>query len=121
MKKESSTFAQVVFVSSIFVFMVFYNIVTWGLVLSKFWDWFLVDLINVNPITYYGGMGLALIASVFTNINQKNTLYLIGGNKTKDKIKNDKVKVFLFFTAPWLTLLFGYFVFIFFSQSFDVL
>lgn len=120
MKKESSTFAQVVFVSSIFVFMVFYNIVTWGLVLSKFCNWFLVDLINVNPITYYGGMGLTLIASVFTNINQKNTLYVIGGNKTKDKVKNDKMKVFLFFAAPWLTLLFGYFIFIFFSQSFDV-
>ncbi|MCK9544443.1 MAG: hypothetical protein M0R03_20685 [Novosphingobium sp.] len=120
MKNESSTFAQFVFVSSIFIFMIFYNIVTWGLVLSKFWNWFLIPILNLTPITYYGGMGLALIASVFTNVNQKNTLYLIGGNKTKDKVKNDKIKVFLFFTSPWLTLLFAYFVFIFLSQTFDL-
>jgi len=76
-----------------------YGVMTWGLVLFKFWGWFVLPVFSGMPeITYPMAIGLMLVIGLF---------HARDYTMIKDEYKDTKTPIVLMVIAPWLSLLFG--------------
>lgn len=77
-----------------------YGALVWGLVLYKFWYWFLLPVFTTVPnITYVQAVGLVFVVSLFHTVNSQ-----IIKKEYKDETSSNVVGLI----APWLTLLLGW-------------
>jgi hypothetical protein len=81
-----------------------YSVFSWGVVLYKFWYWFLIPVFTGLPeISYYAAVGLVFVVSLF-----KTTMPSL-----KKEVTDTKVTTINFFINPWIVLLIGYLVYLF--------
>lgn len=87
-----------VVIGAIFV----YDTLAWGLVLYKFWGWFVLPVFATLPtLTFVQALGLMFVVGLF-----KNTYV---GNNIKDEYVKDKHSAtWMLLLAPWVTLFFGW-------------
>lgn len=89
--------------------VVLYFSFSWGFVLYKFWYWFLMDVFPDLPeITIMQAVGLKLFAGILVTLRNpelKEELY------NEDKISRTVSLAVL----PWISLIFGYFIYLFIS------
>lgn len=82
--------------------IVLYSSFSWGLVLYKFWYWFLLPVFPDLPeITYILAVGLMLFIGLFHN--QTHTVI-------KEEYRKQGWEVSGIFFAPWITLIIGWFL-----------
>lgn len=115
--KNDNYFTQYLFTIAVYSLLLFYFLISWGLVLCLFWLWFITPTLGLDTITYYQAIGLMMIASIFNKEPLNNMLFLF--KIPKDKTNIDNIKIYMMFVSPWLTLLAGYVVLKLFSQIFD--
>lgn len=84
----------------IFAFFTLYGAFSWGLILFKFWYWFLLPVFTTLPeIDYWQAVGLILFIGLFKNHQVNNT-----------KEEDDKNTVGLSLLTPWIVLTMGFFI-----------
>jgi hypothetical protein len=92
----------------IIVGAIIYDALIWGLVVQKFWGWFLVPVFPemLNPISFELAVGLAFFIGLFHARNYTSI---------KSQYKDGTTEVVTMLIAPWLTLLIGTIVYGFIS------
>ena len=81
-------------------FVLLYSTFSWGLVLLKFWGWFLLPIFPMLPIiTFWQALGLTFIISLFHSKNYTSI---------KDEFTEKTTSVVMMIIGPWITLLIGY-------------
>lgn len=86
-----------------------YNNLAWGLVLYKFWKWFVLPVfITLPTINYTQAIGLMLIISLLFRPPTKPVIK----EQYIDK-DNEEIATFI---APWTVLLIGWITFLVFCQ-----
>jgi len=84
----------------IFAIIFLYNTFSWGLVMLKFWTWFVLPVFTGLPvITFYQAIGLIFFISLFKN-------HIPSFKKELLDVNGKSMWLFL----PWLTLFFGWLV-----------
>ena len=79
-----------------------YNSLSWGLVMLKFYTWFLLPVfITLPEITYVQAVGLALFATLFKN-HRIDTI--------KSKYKDSSLAYAGLF-SPWIILVLGWLIY----------
>jgi len=82
----------------IFAIMFLYTTFSWGLVMFKFWTWFVLPVfIGLPVITFYQAIGLMFFTILFKNHNPSIKKELLDANGTSITL-----------LLPWLTLFFGW-------------
>ena len=83
-----------------------YDTLAWGLVLYKFWGWFVLPIFVTLPaLTFVQALGLMFVVGLF-----KNTYV---GNQIKDEyVKNKHSATWTLLLAPWVTLFFGWLAYV---------
>lgn len=90
----------IILIGAIFV----YNTLTWGLVLHKFWFWFMLPVFPEMPvITFVQALGLMFVIGLFKN--QTTT-------SVKKQYKNEGETAMMLLLMPWTTLFFGWLAYI---------
>jgi len=85
----------------IFSIILFYGVLVQGLLIYKFYYWFLLPVFSDMPhITFAMAMGLSLVISLFKTTNV---------NDIKKEYKEENTKYVLLLT-PWLLLLLGWII-----------
>lgn len=75
-----------------------------GLILYKFYWWFLVPVfVNIPTITITQAMGMTFILTLFRSVTEEDII--IEGKKIKKKVNWPRVIV-----TPWILLLMGWFI-----------
>jgi hypothetical protein len=115
--KNDDSFTQYLFTGAVYALLLFYYLISWGLVLCLFWLWFITPTFGLDTITYYQAIGLITIASIFTRQPLNHMLFLF--KKPKNKTNIDNIKIYMMFMSPWLMLVAGYVVLNLFSKIFD--
>jgi hypothetical protein len=84
---------------------VIYSVISWGLVLYKFWYWFIQPVFTTLPtINFMEAVGLMMFINLFRNQNQQ----------VVHKVFRDDYSQFkLTIISPWLMLFVGWFVKVF--------
>jgi hypothetical protein len=83
-----------------------YGIFTHGFVGHKLWEWFVVPVFNVQPISILQAAGIMFLARLFTYENP----FAFGSSlKGLDKTSTT-VQIWALVLLPWLTLAMGYIV-----------
>jgi hypothetical protein len=79
-----------------------YDTLSWGLVLYKFWGWFVLPVFTTLPVlTFTQALGLMFVVGLFKSH--------FAGENIKDEYKKDKYsQTIVLFILPWLTLIFGW-------------
>ena len=100
-------FVVIVFVVVV-VGLLVYSTVSWGVVLFKFWGWFVLPVFVTLPtLTFVQALGLMFVIGLFHN--------QLATHEIKDEYKKNKNGQSLqFIIAPWITLLIGYLAYIIF-------
>lgn len=81
--------------------LVIYGIFSWGLVLYKFWYWFLLPVFTTLPsINFWQAIGLCLFVSLFKNHNSQTI---------KKEYREDNA-VYTSIIAPWIVLFIGWII-----------
>ena len=82
--------------------MALYSALSWGLVLMKFWYWFILPAFPMLPqINYWHAVGIFLFIGFFR----------LGDNQIiKDEYKQKETGVTMSLIAPWVTLLIGHMI-----------
>lgn len=84
---------------------ILYGSVSWGLVMYKFWSWFLLPVFPTLPnITFNQAIGLAIFVGLFHNV-QSLTI--------KKEYKDETHERLVIIIAPWITLAFGWVIHLF--------
>lgn len=79
-----------------------YGSVSWGLVMYKFWYWFLLPVFPSLPhVTFVQAVGLMFFVGLFHGINSQ---------VLKKEYKDEGAATLVAIAAPWLTLLVGWIV-----------
>jgi hypothetical protein len=93
-----SSIVFVVVIGAIFV----YDALAWGLVLYKFWAWFVLPVFVALPVlTFVQALGLMFVVGLFKSN--------YAGEGLADKYKKSKYQsTVLTLINPWFTLLFGW-------------
>lgn len=93
----------ILFVILLVLGAVLYGSLSWGFVVYKFWNWFLIPVLAialpdvvVMPMTYWGGVALFLF-TIFFRLN---------GNSYSNEDKNWGLSIL----TPWAILLLGWFL-----------
>ena len=83
---------------------IIYDALAWGLVVQKFWGWFLVPVFPevLDPISFKLAVGLAFFIGLFHARNYTSI---------KSEYKDGTTEVVTMLIAPWITLLIGAIVF----------
>jgi len=86
----------------IFVISFFYGVLSWGLVVWKYWYWFLIPVFPALPaLTFLQAIGIMCFISLFkTHPSQ------VLKDEYTDKLKG----LILSIIAPWFTLLIGWII-----------
>ena len=102
----------VAFIIGIIVFVIviggifIYSTLSWGLVLYKFWGWFVLPIFVTLPaLTFVQALGLMFVISLFKN----QTIQSI-----KKEYKDESTTMSLIFLSPWISLFFGWLAYIIF-------
>lgn len=83
-------------------FALSYGTLSWGLVLYKFWYWFLLPVFpGLTEITFVQAIGLVFVVSLFHTVNTQII---------KKEYKDETNSVVNGLLAPWLTLFLGWLV-----------
>lgn len=94
--------ATIITLAVIFLLLTLYSSLTWGLVLYKFWYWFLLPVFPILPeINYVLSVGLIMFISLF---HKHSTLSI------KEEYREEDKEYFSMFIYPWLVLLMGWIV-----------
>jgi len=88
----------IVFIGIMFV----YDALSWGLVMYKFWGWFVLPVFTTLPVlTFVQALGLMFVIGLFKNH--------ITGDNIKDEYKRNKWEsALILLIFPWITLIFGW-------------
>lgn len=79
-----------------------YGTLSWGLVMYKFWYWFLLPVFPALPqITYVHAIGLIMFIQLFHTVQTQ---------VIKKEYKEETTGSILAVIAPWVTLLLGWIV-----------
>lgn len=82
------------------VFVFFYDVLSWGLVASKYWIWFALPIFPELPELSFGhAVGLMCLASLF---RAKNYLSI------KKEYKDSTAEITTMIIMPWAFLFFGW-------------
>jgi len=88
-----------IIVIAIFFGIFLYNAFAWGLVLFKFWAWFMLPVFVALPaLTFVQALGLMFVIGLFKNHNVQTI--------KKEYLDNTLSNVYLF--MPWVTLGLGW-------------
>jgi len=80
----------------------FYGSLSWGLVVWKFWYWFLLPVFPTLPaITFIQGVGIMLVVSLFRG----HPAQII-----KDEYVNKSTGIIITAIMPWLALFLGWLI-----------
>ena len=91
----------IIAVAVIILLLTLYSSLCWGIVLYKFWYWFLIPVFPILPeISYTLSVGLIMFIALFHNHS----------SNIKEEYKDTKQVYINMFLAPWLTLLMGWIV-----------
>lgn len=83
-----------------------YDTLAWGLVLYKFWGWFVLPIFVTLPaLTFVQALGLMFVVGLF-----KNTY--VGNNIKDEYVKNKHAATWTVLLAPWVTLFFGWLAYV---------
>lgn len=86
----------------IFAVALLYGAVSWGLVMYKFWGWFLLPVFPSLPsLTFAQAMGLAVFIGLFHTVQTQ---------VIKKEYKDELQGLLLPIVAPWVTLFFGWII-----------
>lgn len=79
-----------------------YDTLSWGLVLYKFWGWFVLPVFTTLPaLTFEQALGLMFVVGLFKSH--------FAGENIKDEYKKDKYnQPLVALLLPWMTLIFGW-------------
>ena len=96
-------FLEIIFLTiCILVLAIAYGALFWGLVMYKFWYWFLLPVFPTLPqITFVHAMGLAMFMSLFHTIQSQ---------VIKKEYKDETASIVAPLLAPWVTLVFGWII-----------
>ena len=96
--------AVVFFFVVVVAFAILYTSVSWGLVMWKFWYWFLLPVFPTLPqINFLQAVGLMFFLMLFKQPE---------GQVLKEEYKDKTSSTWGPLLAPWLTLLFGWIVYL---------
>jgi hypothetical protein len=88
-----------IIIVAIILGMFLYDTLAWGLVLFKFWGWFVLPVFVTLPIlTFVQALGLMLVIGMFKNHKI---------NSIKKQYRDDKMSN-VYWYMPWITLGLGY-------------
>jgi len=89
-----------IFVLLLVVVIVGYNVLSWGLVVYKFYGWFVFDLHPSLPyLTYQQWIGVMFFLNVVIRHHSETI---------KDEYKDKTTEYLKIFLSPWFTLLLGW-------------
>jgi hypothetical protein len=93
----------VVIIGVVFV----YDALAWGLVLYKFWGWFVLPVFTTLPeLDFVHALGLMFVINLF-----KNTY--AGDTNIKDEYKKNKnSSTWTLLLTPWVALFFGWLAYV---------
>jgi len=81
---------------------VLYGAASWGLVMYKFWYWFLLPVFPSLPhVTFAHAVGLAVFVGLFHTVQSQ---------VIKKEYKDETQGMVLAIIAPWVTLVFGWLI-----------
>ena len=97
----------IVFLVIIGAFFV-YDTLSWGLVLYKFWGWFVLPVfVELPALTFVQALGLMFVIGLFKNRHV--------GDSIKDEYKKNKNEsTWILILSPWVSLLFGWLAYVLF-------
>jgi hypothetical protein len=92
----------IIVVAVLIGFFFVYDTLTWGLVLYKFWGWFVLPVfITLPALTFTQAIGLMFVVSLFKSN--------FAGEGLADEYKKNKyAQVWQVLLLPWIALLFGW-------------
>ena len=94
--------AAAFFIILILAIALLYSTVSWGLVMWKFWYWFLLPVFPALPqINFVQAVGLICFLSLFKTVESQFI---------KKEYKDETASVWSPIVATWLTLFFGWLV-----------
>lgn len=87
-------------------FIFLYETLVWGLVLYKFWGWFVLPIFTTLPeINFVQALGLMFVVGLFKS-------NYIGENIHDDYKKKFGSSFITTYVMPWLTLFFGWLAYV---------
>lgn len=96
-----------ILIVGLIVVLFLYDTLAWGLVLFKFWGWFVLPVFVALPaLSFVQALGLMFVIGLFKNHNTQ----LI-----KKEYKVDNMD-WLMWVMPWATLFFGWLAYVLFIQ-----
>jgi hypothetical protein len=97
--------AGIFFLIIIGVFFI-YDTLSWGLVLYKFWGWFVLPVfITLPALTFVQALGLMFVVGLFKSN--------FSGENIKDEYKKNKNgSLIISLCMPWVTLIFGWLAYV---------
>lgn len=86
----------------LFGILFIYDALSWGLVMYKFWGWFVLPIFTTLPtITFVQAIGLIFFVGLFKS-------HFIGENIKDEYKKNTYGTAIVTIVMPWVTLIFGW-------------
>ena len=81
-----------------------YDTLAWGLVLHKFWGWFVLPVfVDLPVLTFVQALGLMFVIGLFkSHVTQS----------IKKKYREEYTSLYVLLLAPWVSLLFGYLAYV---------
>ena len=79
----------------LFAFILIYVVSSYGFVITEFWDWFIVPIFNIEPITMLSAVGLLFFVSLFII-------------KLTVPQEYPASSILMFLLNPWITWCVGY-------------
>jgi hypothetical protein len=97
-------FGIVILAAIVFALALLYGSLSWGLVMYKFWYWFILPVFPSLPqITFVQAVGLMFFIGLFKGVETQ---------VLKKEYKDETTASIAAIVAPWLTLVVGYLVWI---------
>ena len=95
----------IIIVAIILSVAILYGALSWGLIMYRFWSWFLLPVFPTLPnITFNQAVGLAIFVVLFHNVQAQ---------VIKKEYIDETQAVLTHIIAPWITLLFGWLIHLF--------
>lgn len=92
-----------------FIGTIVYYAFAWGLTFDYYWDWFIIPVFNVQPITLLQGIGLWLFVGLIKPIYSLKTYELIDPKYLIENYKNKQTEaIIIAIFIPWITLYMGW-------------
>lgn len=77
-----------------------YDTLAWGLVLYKFWGWFVLPVfVDLPEIMFVQALGLMFVIGLFKNHATQSI---------KKQYREEYTSLYVLLLAPWVSLLFGW-------------